>query len=435
MEPVTIIGLHEENVMRIKLVEVVFDPERKVLILGGKNRQGKTSLIEGLAACLGGLKLCPEAPLREGTARGMVSVTLSNGLTVKRVFGKGEGLYITGPDGKNLPSPQAILDALWAAPELKVLAFDPVAFVEETPLRQQEVVKELVGLTDAFKMLDAQRGEAFDARTQANREIKATAARLVAMPAILNPKDVPTEEVNIQALINEAGAAGRANAETAAARNAASAAIKAEAMLQERVEALRKALADAEATRDRGHELANKLSAATTAMKDVDLGPISKRLAEAETVNKQVRSMKQRAAIAEALVDAKDISDANTRQIEKIDARKAELLSGAKMPVAGLAFTEAGMTLNRLPIKQASDAEKLELALGVAIGLTPNFRLLLVRRGSHLDDDALLRVCEVAQERQAQMVIERIGDVIPANIADKVQTVILEDGTVAAAGE
>jgi len=434
-DAVTMVALHEENVKRIKVVEITFDPERKVMVLGGRNRQGKSSLIDGIAACLGGLKLCPEVPLREGTARGSVAITLSNGLVVERVFGKGEGLRITGPDGNKFGSPQAVLDALWSSTEAKVLAFDPAAFVDEPPLMQQEIVKELVGLTDAFKKLDGQRDEAFDNRTEANRNVKALEARLAALPTVMDPKTVPAEEVSIQGVLDEITKAERRNMQNMDLRNVARRAEERAWDAQKRVNELREALVAAEKLATQQEDQAGIVRAQAAGVQDVDVDPLRMKLGKAETVNKQVRVMKQRATISKELADAKGIADANDRQIAKIDGRKAELLAEAKMPVPGLAFTEMGMTLNGLPVKQASDAEKLELALAVAIGLTPHFRLLLVRRGSHLDDDALLRVCEVAQERNAQTIIERIGDVIPATIAGKVQTVILEDGAIAAEKE
>ena len=59
-----IVKLDVENIMRVNAVHI--EPDGNVVILGGNNAQGKTSVLDAISMAIGGTRLCPDVPIREG---------------------------------------------------------------------------------------------------------------------------------------------------------------------------------------------------------------------------------------------------------------------------------------------------------------------------------------------------------------------------------
>ncbi len=76
--------LELENVKRIKAVKI--EPAKNGLtIVGGKNNQGKTSVLDSIAWALGGNKYKPSNPERTSSViPPHLKVTLDNGIIVER---------------------------------------------------------------------------------------------------------------------------------------------------------------------------------------------------------------------------------------------------------------------------------------------------------------------------------------------------------------
>ena len=99
LENVKINSLEIENVKRVKAVKV--QPSKNGLtIIGGRNNQGKTSVLDSIAWALGGDRYRPSKAQREGSVvPPSLKVTLDNGIIVERK-GKNSDLKVTDPSGK-----------------------------------------------------------------------------------------------------------------------------------------------------------------------------------------------------------------------------------------------------------------------------------------------------------------------------------------------
>lgn len=113
-----IIKLTAENVKRLSVVEI--SPEGNVVTIGGRNGQGKTSVLDSIEYALGG-NPSDTMPVRSGEESAKVVVDLGD-IVVKRTFtaAGGTSLTVTNADGVKQASPQAILDKLTGR-----LTFDP----------------------------------------------------------------------------------------------------------------------------------------------------------------------------------------------------------------------------------------------------------------------------------------------------------------------
>ena len=118
-------NLEIENIKRVKAVRL--QPSKSGLtIIGGKNGQGKTSVLDAIAWALGGNKLAPSAPHRDGSATDpKLHIELSNGLIIERSGKKGT-LKVMDPSGSK--AGQKLLDSF-----IEQLALNLPKFMEASP--------------------------------------------------------------------------------------------------------------------------------------------------------------------------------------------------------------------------------------------------------------------------------------------------------------
>ena len=79
-----IVKLTSKNVLRLNAVEIT--PDGNLIVVGGENEQGKTSVLDSIVLALGGRAAKHTEPLRKGTKKGSSVVELDNGLTVTRTL-------------------------------------------------------------------------------------------------------------------------------------------------------------------------------------------------------------------------------------------------------------------------------------------------------------------------------------------------------------
>ena len=88
---VKITALEAENVKRVKAVALEPAPDG-LTVIGGRNGQGKTTVLDAIAWALGGERYRPSEPHRDGSVLDpRLRVELSNGLVVERA-GKNSAL-------------------------------------------------------------------------------------------------------------------------------------------------------------------------------------------------------------------------------------------------------------------------------------------------------------------------------------------------------
>lgn len=131
-------SLELENVKRIKAVKV--EPNQNGLtVIGGRNNQGKTSVLDSIAWALGGNKFKPSNAAREGsTVPPNLNITLSNGLVVERK-GKNSALKITDPNGNK--AGQQILNGF-----IEELALDLPKFMEASNKEKANILLRIIGV-------------------------------------------------------------------------------------------------------------------------------------------------------------------------------------------------------------------------------------------------------------------------------------------------
>ena len=122
MEPTKIYQFEFENVKRIKAVKVK-PAANGLTIIGGKNNQGKTSVLDSIAWALGGNKYKPSEPKRDDSViPPTLHIVLNNGLIVERK-GKNSDLKVIDPNGEKAGQELLTFQSSWKAVQRKKLKF------------------------------------------------------------------------------------------------------------------------------------------------------------------------------------------------------------------------------------------------------------------------------------------------------------------------
>jgi DNA repair exonuclease SbcCD ATPase subunit len=410
-----IVRLQAENVKRLRAVSIT--PEGAVVLIKGQNGQGKTSLLDSIAYALGGKDVQPPKVIREGERSARVVLELDDLVVERKWTPKSTTLEVRSRVGAKYGSPQAMLDQL-----VGKLSFDPLAFTRMEPKKQVETLRQLVGLD--FTALDRKRQETFDARTLVNREVVGLKAQLDRHPGPnLDPQAKVGEEVRLSDLVQEQQRLTGVKQENDRKRRAADQKVNAVMTLNDRiangekhVEDLRAQLAKSEALlaqlraeMETAQAEAGKAADEVAALVDPDLAGITERLRTAESTNAAIRQAKERRLLEQKYQARADDAEQLTARIAEIDAEKQKALASAKFPVPGLSFSEEGITLNGIPLEQASAAEQLRVSLAMGLALNPKLKVVLIRDGSLLDENSMRLVGEMAEATGAQVWVEQVG--------------------------
>jgi hypothetical protein len=416
-----------ENFKRIVAVDIT--PDGRVIELSGKNAQGKSSTLDAIeSGLLGGTHL-PGVPLRRGTKKGRIEITLGGDkveLIVERTFDADGGSKITVSTGTGArkSSPQTILNGL-----LGKISFDPLEFTRMKPAEQFDTVRALVDIDVDFEELDGLNTRDINLRTEAGRNARALQAQA---EGIIVPPDCPTERRDTTEILDRLTSASEHNA--AVEREVLRRADRAKEASQHRAAAercdteaaeLRRRAAeldkDAAAFRLGADQIMTELANLPPPPELIDATAVRAELSSAEDTNELVARKARRddlltkAAASEA--EVKRLSDAiEARRTAKIDAIRA-----TKMPIEGLGFGDKEVTYNGLPLDQASDAERLRISVAIAMAANPTLRVIRIREGSLLDNDGFALIAKMAEEHDYQVWIEAIQ-------AHGGPSIIIEDG-------
>lgn len=431
--------LNVRNFMRVSSASL--SPSSHVTLISGKNGAGKTSLLNAIAALIGGAKFCPAEPIRKGQNKAEITGDFGP-FVVTRTWTRSQGeqgesistsLKVVAKDGKTIKSPQEMLSALFAP-----IALDPFGFVDMAPKDQVKALKDATGLTASFAELDAERERLYELRRQANQEvtIKRTQADTVPMVA---GGDEEQSVASIQAEITGALAAGQMNNRqrelVVKGQERVKELLGKDSTLRDRIVELQNQLAAVEAElvqveklRVAGEQWVKDETAKLAALVDPDINALNLKMANLSAANAAVKQRRQHREFAAQLDQAVKRAAELDQEVNKLDHRKEELLSNTDMPVAGMAFTEEGVTLNGIPFAQSSTAQQLRAAVGVVAAQRPTLRHMHIHRGESLDDSSMTELGRIAEETDFDIWVERVTNG-QAGVG-----FVIEDGEVLAPG-
>lgn len=399
-----------ENVKRVKAVAL--KPSANGLtVIGGKNGQGKTSVLDAIAWALGGDRYRPSNAEREGsTLPPHIKLELSNGLTVER-SGKNSALKVVDTTGNR--SGQQLLNEF-----VEQLAIDLPRFLRASNREKADTLLQVIGVGDQVRSLEVKEKEVYNRRHMIGQEAdrkRKYADELPHYPA------APNEPVSASQLIRQQQDILARNGENQRKRMRANQIEHEYGRTAAHVSLLRSQLADAE---KQLQQLEADLAIAqkdALDLQDESTDEIERSLQEIEQINIQVRANCDREkAEQDAAHYAQQYQDL-TKELEEIRHDKYALLDSAKLPLPGLSVEDGELTYNGKKWDCMSGADQLIAATAIVRAINPKCGFVLLDKLEQLDADTLLSFGSWLEEQGLQAIATRVSTGPECSI-------IIEDG-------
>lgn len=409
---VKIHALELENVKRIRAVRL--EPAASGLtIIGGKNNQGKSSVLDAIAWALGGDKYRPSRAMREGSAvPPRLHLTLSNGLVVDR-SGKNSTLKVTDPAG-NKGGQQLLNDFI------EQFALDLPKFMHAPDKEKAEILLRIIGVGDQLAE-SYQKEQALYHQRLAIGQLADQKAKHVKEMAYY--PDAPRELISASDLIRQQQEILARNGENQRKRDKAAQYAREADQLAAQVADLtaklesatllhQEALANLETARKSAHELQDESTAA-----------LERNIAEVESINRQVRANLDHEKAADEASTYRAQYDALTREITQTRLVRKALLDGAAMPLAGLSVEDGVLTWQGQKWDNMSGSDQLRVATAIVRRLNPDCGFVLLDKLEQMDGDTLASFGAWLESEGLQAIATRVSTGGECSI-------IIEDGYV-----
>lgn len=391
-------SLELENVKRIKAVKV--EPNQNGLtVIGGRNNQGKTSVLDSIAWALGGNKFKPSNATREGsTIPPNLHITLSNGLVVERK-GKNSTLKITDPNGNK--AGQQLLDEF-----IEELALNLPKFMEASNKEKADTLLKIIGIGDQLIKLNQEESELYNNRLAIGRI--ADQKKKYAKEQIFYP-EAPKDLVSPQELINQQQAILAQNGENQRKRGKVTQYEYRVSTLTEEVAALQKQLSAKQAELNMA---TNDLTIAKTdALELIDQSTeeLENNLAEIEEVNRKVRANLDKEKAEEDASNYESQYHELTAKIEEIREQRIKLLDGANLPLPGLNVEDNELTYNGKKWDSMSGSEQLRVSAAIVRKLNPNCGFVLLDKLEQMDIETMTEFGVWLEQEGLQAIATRVS--------------------------
>ena len=401
--------LEIENVKRIKAVKV--EPAQDGLtIIGGNNRQGKTSVLDSITWALGGDRYRPSCAQREGSViPPYIRITMNNGLVVERK-GKNSDLKVTDPSGKK--AGQQLLNEF-----IEQLALDLPKFMNSSGKEKAETLLRLIGIGDQVAALEKKEAELYSDRQAVGRI--ADQKKKYAREQVFYP-DAPRELVSPTELIRRQQEILAWNGENQRKRNALQQMQAQSEEMDSRIagmeEQLRKMRAEREkiaADIETARKTAEELQDESTAELEADL-------ANVEEINRKVRANLDKDKAEEDARDYERQYNQLTGQITKVREEKAALLDHAELPLPGLSVAEGELIYKGQKWDNMSGADQLKVSTAIVRKLNPECGFVLMDKLEQMDPVTLEEFGEWLTKEGLQVIATRVstGDECSVIISD-----------------
>ncbi|MFW6030154.1 MAG: AAA family ATPase [Halanaerobiales bacterium] len=440
-----LMSLVAENFKKLKLVELDFD-ESGVVKISGRNKQGKSTVLESLWVALGGGTETPEHPIRNGEDRAEIKLTFDD-IVVKRVITENSNrLIVTDVEGKKISSPQSLLNSL-----VTKIGLRPRAFVNADKNEQVEMLLEVIDLdfnterlskiTDGIlvkgnnpiETIDKTYDEIYDKRTDINVQKRNTKGSFELYSDVEKAESVSVSELmeekeNIE---KEREELYDLEDELKTIKEEYEGLIEERNVIKDKIKELQKQLENKKEECNKVDKIYNKKKKEYKPKiemipgKDEKIKNINDQLKKADDINKKAQKWEEKQKAKEKLEKLKDQSNVYTNMLNMIKDYKDELLSWANFPIEGLSFKEGEVWYNDAPLSQASKTEKLEVGFAIMAALNPDLKVVLVDDGNTIDSENLEFLEKLAKEEGYIVLMEYMDE-------DAKTGIVIEDGEIVA---
>lgn len=398
-----IASLELENIKRVKAVQITPTAEG-LTVIGGKNNQGKTSVLDAIMWILGGERYRPSEPHRDGSVTPPYGkITLSNGIVVERK-GKNSDLKVIDSTGNK--GGQQLLNEF-----ISQFALDLPKFMNANNKEKAGTLLHVIGVGDKLYELERAEEEIYNQRRaigQIADQKKKYAAEMTVYP------DAPKELVSASELIRQQQEILTRNGENQKKRQNLAALEKRDQELQRQVEQLM--LEQAKVKNDL--EMARK---STKDLIDESTEELERNIANIDEINRKVRANLDKEKAEEEASGYLRKYDEYTERIESVRKEKTKLLTGANLPLDGLSVENGELTYNGFKWDNLSGSEQLKVGVAIVRKLNPKCGFVLLDKLEQMDTDTLQEFGQWLEKEGLQAIATRVSQGPECSI-------IIEDG-------
>lgn len=397
--------LEIENVKRIKAVKV--EPTKDGLtIIGGKNNQGKTSVLDAIAWALGGEKYRPSKAVRDGSViPPNLHVVLSNGIVVDRK-GVNSALKVTDPAGKK--AGQQLLNSF-----VEQLALDLPRFMEANDKEKADTLLQIIGVEDQLLELTHEENELYNRRRMIGQiadQKKKFAKEQPYFP------DAPKEPVSASDLIKAQQEILARNGENKRKRDSLKDITDSKERLWNKMLIIEQKISDLqkqqEAFQKQYHQarededMANKT---VQELQDESTEELEQNIANIEEINRKVRANLDKDKAEQDALDYENQYRELTATLEDTRQKKTDLLKNADLPLPGLSVEDGKLTYNGYPWDNLSGSDQLKVATAIVRKLNPECGFVLIDKLEQMDLDSLKDFGDWLKQEGLQAIATRVS--------------------------
>ncbi|CEN29367.1 AAA family ATPase [Lactococcus piscium] len=383
--------LEIENVKRVKAVTI--EPTQNGLtVIGGRNGQGKTSILDSIAWALGGNKYKPSKAQREGSVLPPnLHLTLSNGLEIRR-DGKNSDLKVIDPSGNK--AGQQLLNGF-----VEEFSINLPKFMEASSTDKAKTLLQIIGVGEQLAMMEQQEAEKYNQRKtigQIADQKKKFAAEMTYY------SDAPKDLVSVSELITQQQSILATNGENGRLRAQRDGLVTIKDNLDAEIDKLIAERADIEAKLVIAEKSALDLI-------DESTEQLEQNIAQVEQINLKVRANLDKDKASE---DAKAYEDQYlglTAEIKSIREEKTKLLDNADLPLPGLSVAEGELIYNAQKWDNMSGAEQLKVSTAIVRKLNPECGFILIDKLEQMDLDTMNEFGKWLEQEGLQAIATRVS--------------------------
>lgn len=421
---VKITSFEAENVKRIKAVQ--FSPsEDGLTIIGGKNANGKTSVLDSIVYALGGEKYRPKNFNRDGSAvPGKIKIELSNGLIVER-SGKNATLKVTDPTGRK--AGQKLLNEF-----IEPLALNLPKFLNASDKEKGDTLLQIIGVGEELAELDKQENLIYSERTLVGRDADKKAKLAEALEYY---PDAPEELVSASELIRQQQEILARNGENQRKRDRVKEITFEKHRIFDEAQRLEEQIAELTARLEERRKVYEKTAEdeaiamkAAAELEDESTAEIEESIANIEEINRRVRANLTKANAVDEAEQLQNEYKKLTSDLEAVREQRKALLDSADLPLEGLSVSEGALVYKGQQWSDMSSAEQLIVATAIVRKLNPECGFVLMDKLEQMDTDTLTEFGSWLEAEGLQVIATRVS-------TGEECSIIIEDGTVAATPE
>lgn len=390
-ESVKINSLELENVKRVKAVKL--EPTASGLtVVGGKNNQGKTSVLDAITWALGGEKYKPSQAKREGSmVDPHIQIRLSNGILVERT-GKNSTLKVI--DEAEKKSGQKLLDSF-----ITSFALDLPKFMNASPKEKSATLLQIIGVGEELAKFDQREQVSYNRRTEIGRiadQKKKYADEMVQWDG------VPEQIVSASELIQKQQDILARNGQRQQWKREHAQLLDEAMRIENQIEELKKRLHDVnEKIKESDH------SPAELALESTE--ELEQSIADIDAINAKVRDNLNKQKAEEEAAEYQKQYDELTIEIEQIRSDRMKLLENAKMPLPDLSVEQGDITYRGQKWDNMSGSDQLKVATAIVRKLNPKCGFVLLDKLEQMDIDTMNEFGKWLEQEGLQAIATRVS--------------------------